>query len=111
MELQTDIGLCCLYIPNDTFSHSDSNISYYSQIIGMNTPSETVFRVDPFPKRGKKKVHLFPVTLCMLGKNFSRRHFEIFSYCFPRKQDLTLKQIFSLGDSLYEVSDPVFWEK
>ena len=54
---------------------------------------------------------LFPLTLSTLGKIFSRRHFEIFSYfsqktgfdfhanC-PRKQDLTFMQI--VGDNLHE---------
>ena len=28
---------------------------------------------------------LFILTLCMLGKNFSRRHFEILFFIFPRK--------------------------
>ena len=40
-----------------------------------------------------------PLWLCMLGKNFSRQHFEIFSY-------FSLK----IGDNLHEVSDPIFKE-
>ena len=30
------------------------------------------------------------LTLCMLGKNFSRRHFELFFHIFPRKLDMTI---------------------
>ena len=39
----------------------------------------------------KRTSHQFQtiLTLCMLGKNFSRRHFEIF-LIFSRKKDLTL---------------------
>ena len=29
------------------------------------------------------------LTFCMLGKNFSRRHLEIFFFIFPRKQYMT----------------------
>ena len=43
------------------------------------------------------KSHL---TLCMLGKNFSRGPFEIF-LLFPRKEDLIF----------HKVSDPIFLEK
>ena len=44
--------------------------------------------------------------LSMLGKIFSRPHFEsFFFFIFPRKQDLA-----SLGDNLHEMPNPVFWE-
>ena len=39
----------------------------------------------------------------MLGKNLSRRHFEIFFFIFPRKQDLTFMQIVSLGAVTQEI--------
>ena len=41
-----------------------------------------------------------------LGKNFSRKHFEIFFLRFPRKRFNV-----SNGDDLHEMSKPVFWEK
>ena len=44
----------------------------------------------------------------MQGKNFSRRHFEIFFFLF-----FSLRMIsrFVHGDNLYEMSNPIFWEK
>ena len=30
---------------------------------------------------------------------------------FPRKQDLTFHAKVSIGDTLHEMSNPVFWEK
>ena len=45
----------------------------------------------------QRTCHGLVLTLCMLAKNFSRRHFEIF-FMFPRKYNL------------HEVSDPNFYE-
>ena len=45
----------------------------------------------------------------MLGKNFSRRQFEIvFLYFFQENRIRHFMQIVSLGDNLKEVSDPIF---
>ena len=41
------------------------------------------------------------LALSMLGKNFSRRHFEIFFLFFPENS----------GDNLHEMSKYVLWEK
>ena len=50
--------------------------------------------------------------LSILGKIFSRRHFEIFFFfTFPRKQDMTFHANCLPGDNLHEMSKPVFWEK
>ena len=43
----------------------------------------------------------------MLGKNFSRRHFEIFFLFFFSKWDLTLHANCLLGDNLHDVSESV----
>ena len=48
------------------------------------------------------------LTLCMLGKKFSRWHFEIFFYCFLENRIWHFMQIVSLGDNLHEVPDPIF---
>ena len=48
------------------------------------------------------------LTLSTLVKNFSRRQFEIF---FPENRLWHFMQILSSGDSLQEMSNPVFWEK
>ena len=45
--------------------------------------------------------------LSILGKNFSRQHFEVFFFLFFRKQTLA----FHANDNLHELSKPVFWEK
>ena len=44
----------------------------------------------------------------MLGKNFSRQHFEIPFLFFLEKKTLYFLQIVSLGDNFHEVSDPIF---
>ena len=49
--------------------------------------------------------------LSMLGKNFSRQHFEIFFLVFPESRLLHLMQLVSLGDTLHGMSKPVFQEK
>ena len=41
----------------------------------------------------------------MLGKNFSRRHFEIFFLIFLENRIRHFMQIVYLGDNLHEVSD------
>ena len=43
------------------------------------------------------------LTLSTLGKFFSRRHFEFFSY-FPRKQDVTFHGNYLNGDNFHEMS-------
>ena len=48
------------------------------------------------------------LTLSMLGKNFSRQHFEIFYLFFPENRLWHFMQIVSLGDNLLEMSMPVF---
>ena len=47
--------------------------------------------------------------LSMLGKTFSRQHFEIVFLFFSRKQDLTFHA--NCLDNLHEMSSPVFWGK
>ena len=54
------------------------------------------------------KVYPVSLTLCMLGKNFSRRHFEIFFLFFLENRTCHFMQIVSLGDNLHEESDPIF---
>ena len=39
----------------------------------------------------KTKLSVSILTLCMLGKNFSRRHVEIFFLFLSRKKDLTFR--------------------
>ena len=53
------------------------------------------------------------LTLSTLGKNFSRRHFEMFLFFvfFPAHRIWHFMQIISHGDNLYEMSNLVFWEK
>ena len=51
------------------------------------------------------------LTFRMLGKNFSRRYFEIFFLFFPRKQDLSFyANCIRNGDNLHNVSNPVSWK-
>ena len=51
------------------------------------------------------------LTLCMLDKNFSRWHFEIFFLIFPIKRIWHFMPVILLGDHLHEMSVPFFWEK
>ena len=55
------------------------------------------------------------LTLSMLGKNFSRRNFEISFYrsyfCFPGNRLWHFMQIVSLEDDLHEMTKPFLWEK
>ena len=44
----------------------------------------------------------------MLGKNFSRQHFEVVFLLFLENRFWHFMQIVSLGDNLHEVSDPIF---
>ena len=49
--------------------------------------------------------------LRMLGKIFSRQHFEIFSY-FPQKMDINIPcKLSPKGDNLHGMSKPKFWGK
>ena len=50
-------------------------------------------------------IYLLP--LCMLGKNFSRRHFETFFLFFLENGIRHFMPTVSLGDNLHEVSDPL----
>ena len=50
---------------------------------------------------------IFLLMLCMLGKNFSRRYFEIYFLFLPENRLWHLIKIVSL----HEMSEPVFWEK
>ena len=63
------------------------------------------------PDSARKHIFRDILTLSTLGKIFSRQHFEIFFLIFPGKQDLTFMQIVSWGDTLHEMSNPVYWEK
>ena len=46
----------------------------------------------------------------MLGKkNFNRQRFEILFLFFPEVFDISCK--LSRGETLHEVSNPIFWEK
>ena len=54
---------------------------------------------------GASKIDLI---LCMLDKNFSRKHFEIFFLFFLENRIWHFMQIVSNGDNLHEVSDPIF---
>ena len=53
-------------------------------------------------------LNLESLTLCMLGKNFSRRHFEIFFLFILDNRIWHFMQIVSYEDNLHEVSGPVF---
>ena len=46
----------------------------------------------------------------MLGKNFSRQHFEVIFLFFLENRIWHIMNIVSLGYSLHEVSDPIFLE-
>ena len=49
------------------------------------------------------------LSLSMLGKNFSRRHFEIF---FPPKIGFGIAcKLSPKGDNLHEMPNPIFWGK
>ena len=50
---------------------------------------------------------LFRLMLCILGKNFSRRYFEIYFLFLPENRFWHLMKIVSL----HEMSEPVFWKK
>ena len=69
--------------------------------------AKVISRQQKLPLAGKKLIGCsvyLSLTLCTLDKIFSRRHLEIFfSYFFM--------QTISIGDSLHEMSNPVFWEK
>ena len=62
-------------------------------------------------KKKKKKKKNYLVTLSALGKNFSRRHFEIFFLFFPENGLSQIMQNVSFRDTLHEMSEPIFWEK
>ena len=47
----------------------------------------------------------------MLGKSFSRWHFEIFILFFPENRLWHFIQIVSFGNNLHKMSEPIFWEK
>ena len=49
--------------------------------------------------------------LSMLGKIFSRGHFEIRFLFFHENRFWHYMQIVSYGDNLHEMSKPIFWEK
>ena len=49
--------------------------------------------------------------LSMVGKNFSRWHFEIFFLCLPENRLWHSMQIVSFGDNLHELSRSIFWGK
>ena len=51
------------------------------------------------------------LTLSTLGNIFSRQHTEFFFLFLLEKKFLCFMQIFSIGDNLHEMSNPVFWEK
>ena len=56
------------------------------------------------------KVLLTHLTLSMLGKTFSRRHFEIpFSFS-PENRLWHSMQIVSIGANLHEMPKPIFWK-
>ena len=49
--------------------------------------------------------------LCMLGKNFSRQHFEIIFLFSPENRICHFMKTVSYGDSLHEMSNPFFLGK
>ena len=49
--------------------------------------------------------------LNMLGKNFSRQHFDFFFLFPPENSTWHFMQFFSLGDSLFEMVKPIFEKK
>ena len=49
--------------------------------------------------------------LNMLGKNFSRQHFDYFFLFPPENSSWHFMQFFSLGDSLFEMVKPIFEKK
>ena len=51
------------------------------------------------------------LTLSMLGKKFSRRHFEIFVLFSPENRIRHFMQSISLGANLHEMSKPIFLKK
>ena len=51
------------------------------------------------------------LTLSILGKIFSRQHFEILFLFFPENRIRRVMQIASNGNNLHEMSNPVFWGK
>ena len=53
-----------------------------------------------------KDKYVKKLMLRMLGKNFSRRRFEIFFLFFPENRIYHFLKI-----NLHEISNPIFWEK
>ena len=104
-----------------TINYSDKNLKFYN------------FRYWQHMKHARRKTPIpnnvvFPhtvvthwlfgcllstLTCSMLGKFFSRRHFEIFFLFFPEnrlKPGFNNSCKFSYGDNLHETPNPVFWE-
>ena len=64
-------------------------------------------RLYVFPSTSKNHTIVYTtITLSTLGKIFSRRHLNIFSYMIWH-----FMQIVSIEDNLHEMSNPVFWKK
>ena len=69
----------------------------------------TLLRITFLSKSGSKILSLM---LRTLGKNFSRKHFEIFFFLiFPENRLRHFMQMISRDDNLQEMSMPIFCEK
>ena len=77
-------------LTNRYFSYSSMKTYGYSLEAPEREIRKTIMRVPSYLEHYEALLYVRPLTLCTLGKNFSRRHFGIFFLFFPRKQDLTL---------------------
>ena len=73
-----------------------------------NTPLRSGAVIELWAKFWSSKASL---TLSSLGKNVSRQDIEIVFLFSPENRIWHFIQIVSIGDNLYEMSNPVFWEK
>ena len=93
------------------FLHADICCGYSLEVSHLGTFNE--YPQHMLSCRNKKKYlsgYSSYLPLSMLGKYFSRRHFEIFFLSFPENKIWHFMQTVSNGDNLHEISNPVFWE-
>ena len=64
-----------------------------------------------FTEHALSKLDTVNLTLSMLDKKFSRRHFVTFFLFFQENRFWHCMHIDALGDTVYARSKPIFWGK
>ena len=92
---------------NQNTSHSKGNHA----IMEKNCFAYTLFHVSIFKYKKKEKKNT--LTLCMLAKNCSRQHSEIFFLIFSQNIHFGIScklSPASLGDNMHKLPKPIFWK-